>query len=69
MLGSLSFALLAAAASTTPCESLRSVPLAQTTIVTAGIVQAGVFVPPAPPAGARQGGPPAQAAPPPQPIP
>ena len=69
MLGSLSFALLAAAASTAPCESLRSVPLTQTTIVTAGVVQAGVFVPPAPPAGARQGAPPAQAAPPPQPIP
>src|SRR3989442_13999765 len=69
MLGSLSYVLLAAAASTAPCESLRSVSLAQTTIVTAGVVQAGVFVPPAPPAGARQGGPPAQPASPPQPIP
>ena len=61
MLASLSFALLAAA-STAPCEGLRSVPLAQATIAKAEVVQAGVFVaPPQPippaPAGARQGGP------------
>jgi feruloyl esterase len=68
MLGSLSLALLAAAASTTPCESLRAVPLAQTTITAAAVVPAGPFVAPAAP-GARQGAPPAQAAPPPQPIP
>jgi len=61
MLASSSLALLAAA-SATPCESLRSVSLSQTTIVKAEVVQAGVFVPPPQPtppapAGARQGGP------------
>ncbi len=48
MLGSLSFVLLAtAAAGATPCESLRTVSLSQTTIVTADTVEAGPFVPPA----------------------
>ena len=47
MLGSLSFVLLAtAAAGATPCESLRTVSLPQTTIVTAATVEAGPFVPP-----------------------
>ena len=48
MLGSLSFVLLAtAAAGATPCESLRTVEVSQTTIVTADTVEAGPFVPPA----------------------
>src|SRR5215207_3176719 len=47
MVGSLSFMLLAAAAGATPCESLRTVSLSQTTIVTAATVEAGPFVPPA----------------------
>src|SRR5689334_1635688 len=46
MLGSLSFVLLAAAVSTTPCESLRSLANPQTTIVAANIVAAGPFVQP-----------------------
>src|SRR5438128_10861649 len=68
MLGSLSLVLLATAAAAAPCEGLRSVALQQTTIVTAGVVEAGVFVPPpppVPPAAGRQGGAPA---PPAQPI-
>src|SRR6185503_16388854 len=45
MLGSLSFVLLATAvAGATPCESLRTVSLPQTTIVTADTVEAGPFV-------------------------
>src|SRR5213593_3965309 len=66
MLGILSSALLVAAVGATPCESLRSVPLAQTSIATAVVVEAGPFVAPAPPAGVRQGGAPA---PPSEPIP
>ncbi len=72
MLVSLSFALLATAASATPCEGLRSLAIPQTTMVTADLVPAGIFVPPVqpvPPGGrgnARQGGPPP---PPAQPIP
>src|SRR4051812_46407938 len=69
MLGSLSLLLLATAAGAAPCESLRNVPLQQATIVTAGVVEAGVFVPPPPPvvaAPARQGG---ASAPPSEPIP
>src|SRR6185503_12150710 len=66
MLGSLSFVLLAtAAAGATPCESLRSVEVSQTTIVTANTVEAGPFVQPAAggrgaaPAAAGRGGAPA----------
>jgi feruloyl esterase len=44
MLASLSLALLAAAAAGTPCDGLRSVALAQTTIVSAEIVPAGPFM-------------------------
>jgi feruloyl esterase len=75
MLGSLGLMLLAAAGAT-QCEGLRSISLSQATIVTADVVQAGIFVPPpppAPPAGARQGGPGARQggapAPPAEPIP
>jgi feruloyl esterase len=46
MLGSLSFVLLAAALSGTPCESLRSVTLPQVTISAAQLVPAGPFVQP-----------------------
>jgi hypothetical protein len=46
MLGTLSFILLAAAASGTPCESLRSLTIAQTTVTTADVIQAGPFVQP-----------------------
>ena len=72
MLVSLSFALLATAASATPCESLRSLAIPQTTMVTADLVPAGIFVQPALPVqpggrgNARRGGPPP---PPAQPIP
>jgi tannase/feruloyl esterase len=68
MLGILSSALLAATVGAMPCESLRSVQLAQTTITTAGVVEAGPFVAPTPPAG-PQGAAPAQPASPPEPIP
>jgi feruloyl esterase len=48
MLASLGAVLLAAAAAgATPCESLRTVSLPQTTIVTAATVEAGPFVQPA----------------------
>ncbi len=46
MLASLSFALLATAVAATPCESLRSVTIAQATIATAQSVAAGPFVQP-----------------------
>ena len=62
MLGSLSVVLLAAAAAgATPCESLRTVSLPQTTIVTADTVEAGPFVQPA--AAGRGAAPAAAAAP------
>jgi feruloyl esterase len=47
MLASLSVALLAAAVSTAPCESLKSMPLAQVTIAAAVAMPAGPFVQPA----------------------
>jgi feruloyl esterase len=65
MLGSLTFALLATAASM-PCESLRSLATPQATIVTANDVPAGPFVQPGGRGGAPQGGAAAPAA---QPIP
>ncbi len=46
MLASLSFALLATAVAATPCESLRSVTIAQATIAIAESVAAGPFVQP-----------------------
>jgi feruloyl esterase len=46
MLGSLSLALLTAAAAGTPCEGLRAIALPQTTIVSAEVIPAGPFVPP-----------------------
>src|ERR1700733_1204035 len=61
MLASLSFVLLAAVASATPCESLRSLSIPQATIVTADVVQAGPFVEPSG-GGARQGSSPQPAA-------
>jgi feruloyl esterase len=71
-------ALLLAASLPTNCESIRSMSTAQTTVMSADVVPAGVFTPPPPPARAG-GGPPAAAGagrgragappPPPQPIP
>jgi len=62
MVGTLTFVLLASAAST-PCEALRSVPLQQTVIATADTVAAGPIAPagsdgrgtPPPPAAGRAG--------------
>ena len=45
MLASLSFALLATAVASTPCESLKSLSTPQAIIETAEFVQAGPFVP------------------------
>src|SRR5215467_8614938 len=53
-------ALLLAASLPTNCESIRSMSTAQTTVMSADVVPAGVFTPPPPPA--RAGGPPPAAA-------
>jgi feruloyl esterase len=61
----LAFALLLAASSPANCESLKSLSTPQTTVMSADVVPAGVFVPPpppAPPAGAAPAGPPPGAA-------
>src|SRR5215467_43746 len=71
-------ALLLAASTPTNCESLKTLSTPQTTVMSADVVPAGVFVPPPPPPGAAPAGAPAGAGrgraggappPPPEPIP
>jgi feruloyl esterase len=54
MLGILTSALLTTAVSAMPCESLQAVALTRGTIITAGVVEAGLFHEPDPPPGTRQ---------------
>jgi len=68
MIGTLSFAVLAAAMATTPCEGLKAISLPNTTITTAEFVPEGVYTPPPPPPGAPPPAPPRADAPPPAPI-
>jgi tannase/feruloyl esterase len=56
MLADLGFALLAAAVSGSPCESLRSTTLPEATIVTAAVIEAGPFVQPGEGRGAQVDG-------------
>src|SRR5262249_17444831 len=59
MIGTLTFAVMAATMAATPCEGLKSISLPNTTITTPEFVQEGVYTPPAAP----RGGGPAAAAP------
>ena len=52
MSGILTFAIMAATVSATPCEGLKTISMPNTTIVTAEFVQEGVYTPPPPPRGA-----------------